>query len=176
MVDLWRRLTPVLLGVLLALAGMHPLPARAELPAPDQLLRLDDRLMRARRVRITTPSGSLVAGGVRASVEGLAYRNILSSTGGGASPIPSPIRWEDAVRIDVPSNHALAGMLVTGVVVGGIAGWGVYSAGQQGNDIGGGGIALLGVPVIAVLGAVVGAHMPSWHAVYRKRLTPADRR
>lgn len=132
--------------------------------------------MRARRVRITTPSVSLVAEGVRVSVEGLAYGKVLSTTGGEALPVPSHIPWEEVIRVDLPSNHALAGGLITGLVVGGLAGWGVYSVGQQGNDIGGGGIALLGVPVIALLGAVVGAHMHSWHPVYRMTHAPAGRR
>ncbi len=132
--------------------------------------------MRARRVRITTPSVSLVAEGVRVSVEGLAYGKVLSTTGGEALPVPSHIPWEEVIRVDLPSNHALAGGLITGLVVGGLAGWGVYSVGQQGNDIGGGGIALLGVPVIALLGVVVGAHMHSWHPVYRMTHAPAGRR
>ena len=60
-----------LLGAFLALASPCPLPARAESPAPNELMRLDDRLVRTTRVRITTPSGWLVAEGARGSVEGL---------------------------------------------------------------------------------------------------------
>ena len=53
------------LGVFLALVGLHPLPAHAEAPAPHEVMRLDDRLLRTTRVRITTPSGWLVAEGAR---------------------------------------------------------------------------------------------------------------
>jgi hypothetical protein len=161
---------------ILALASSSPPPALGQLRAPDVFMRLDDRLLRARRVRITTPSGGVVAEGVRVSVEGLAYRNLLGTTGVDTLPIPGRIPWDAVVRVDVPSNHALAAGLGTGVILAGIAGAGVYSAGQQGTDIGGGGILLLAVPVVAALAAGVGALMPSWHPIYRNRHAPADRR
>jgi hypothetical protein len=137
-------------------------------------MRLDDRLMRARRVRITTPSGWLVAEGVRVSVEGLAYRRVLSAPGGDTLPIPSRIPWEEAMRVDVPSNHALGAALVTGLIVGvgGLAA--TYSAGQRGEEGGPG--AMVAVPVAVLLAAGLGALIPAWHPVFRKSRTPARRR
>jgi len=164
------------MGAVLVLASLRPMSAHAESPTSQELLRLDDRMMRARRVRITTPSGSFVAEGVRVSIEGLAYRNVLTTTGGEAPSIPRRIPWDAVIRVDVPSNHALAAGLGTGVILAGIAGASVYSAGQQGNDIGGGGIILLAVPVVAALAAGVGALTPSWHPIYRNRHASADRR
>jgi hypothetical protein len=161
--------TFVLLGALLALASLHPLPARAEAPSSAVVERLDDRLGHGRRVRITTPTGKLVAEGVWVNADGITYRKVLSTIDGQTLPTSNHFPWEDVARVDVPSNHALAGFLITGAVVGGVVGWGVYSSGRQGNDIGGAGIGLLGVPVIAVLGGVVGSRMPSWHAVWRRR-------
>jgi hypothetical protein len=71
----------IMLGALLALASPHQSPALADSPAPKQLSRLDDRLMRARKVRITTRTSVIVADDVRVSAEGLAYRTILTASG-----------------------------------------------------------------------------------------------
>ncbi len=165
--------TLFLLGAFLALVSPRPLPAHAESPAPNELTRLDDRLIRTSRVRITTPSGWLVAEGVRVSAEGLAYRNILE-TAGETRPIPGRIPWEETVRVDRPSNHALGAALVTGLVVGGLVGAATYSAGQRGEEGGPGG--MFAVPLVALLAGGVGALIPAWHPIYRKHRTPADRR
>jgi hypothetical protein len=168
--------TIFLLGAFLALTSPPPLPAHAEPPAPNALMRLDDRLMRARRVRITTPSGWLVAKGVRVSVEGLVCHDVLTTTGGEPLPLPRRIPWEDVLRVDVPSNHALGAALVSGLVVAGIAYAGLYAAGQQGNDIGGGGAVLYAIPVVTLVGAGVGALIPAWHPIHRKPRVPTGRR
>lgn len=163
----------MLLGALLALASFRPLPAHAQSPAPGDLLRLDNRVQHARKARITSPSGWLVADGVRVGVEGIDYRNALSSSGGETPPSPGRIPWDDVVRLEVPSNHTLTGAIVATLVVGGIMGGAVYSAGQRGDDIGGGGVALLAIPVATSLGAVVGSQARSWHRIYRGRNTTA---
>jgi hypothetical protein len=136
-------------------------------------MRLDDRLVRTTRVRITTPSGWLVAEGARVSVEGLAYHNILATAGGKARPIPGCIPWEETVRVDRPSNHALGAALITGLVVGAVAGAGTYYAGQRGEEGGPGG--MIAVPVAVLLAAGVGALTPAWHPIYRRRHVPAGR-
>lgn len=157
----------------MALAIAHPLPAHAESPAPNELMRLDDHLMRTTRVRITTPSGWLEAGGTRVSVEGLAYRNILATSGGVARPSPGCIPWGEAVRVDRPSNHALGAALVTGLVVGGLAGAATYAAAQRGEEGGPG--PMIVVPGAVLLAAGVGAVSRTWHPIYRKRVVPAGR-
>jgi hypothetical protein len=166
----------LVLGALLALAGSRPPPARAEAPATHELMRLDDRLARTRRVRITTPSGWLVAEGVRVSIEGLTYRNVLLTTGGATLPASHRIPWEEVRRVDVPGNHALGAMLVTGAVTGGLAYGALYAAGQQGDDIGGGGAVLYAIPVLTLLAAGVGALIPSWHPIYRRPHAAGSRR
>ena len=155
-----------LLGAFLALASPHPLPAHAESPAPNELMRLDDRLMRTTRVRIKTPSGWLVAEGARVSVEGVAYRNILATAAGEARPIPGCIPWEETVQVDKPSNHALGAALVTGLVLGAVAGAATYSAGQRGEE-GGPGV-MFAVPIVALLAGGVGALISTWHPIYRR--------
>jgi hypothetical protein len=102
--------------------------------------------------------------------------DILPATGGDTSPVSRRVPWEEVRRIDVPSNHALGAMLVTGVVTGGLAYGAVYAAGQQGNDIGGGGAVLYAIPVLTLLAAGVGALIPSWHPIYRRPHAPGSRR
>ncbi len=164
--------TLFLLGVLLALASPRPFPAHAASPAPSVLMRLDDRLLQTSRVRITTPSGWLVAEGARVSVEGLAYHNILATAGGGARPIPGCIPWEETVRVDRPSNHALGAVLVSGLVMGIFAGLATRSEMEQGNDFAGLMPLLVAVPVVG-LATGVGALTPAWHPIYRKPHAPA---
>ena len=163
-----------LLGALLALASLDPLPAHADAPSPNTLMRLDDRLMRTTRVRITTPSGRLIVEGARVSVEGLAYRNILATFGGEARPVPGCILWEETVRVDRPSNHALGAALVTGLVLGAVAGAATYSAGQRGEEGGPGG--MFAVPLVALMAGGVGALISTWHPIYRGDRAPASGR
>jgi hypothetical protein len=167
----WLSRTLVLAGAFLALASPRPLPAHAESPDSSSLMRLDDRLLRTRRVRITTPSGWLVAGSVRVSAGGLEYRNVLATPGGEAPSIAGRVPWEEVIRVDVPSNHALGAALVTGLVVGGLAGAATYSAGQRGEE-GGPGV-MIAVPVAVLLATGVGALTPAWHPIYRRPRAPA---
>ena len=124
--------------------------------------------MRTSKVRITTPSGRLVAGGVRASVEGLDYHSILAADRGEARPTPGRIPWEETVRVDKPSNHAVTGAIVSGVILG-LAYWAI-AADDSGNDPGAGTIVL---GIVPVLGIGIGALIPAWHPIYRKH-APAD--
>ena len=135
-------------------------------PSSHDLARLDYRMARTSRVRITTPSNRFVAEGARASVEGITFRSIHGASAGEAPPIPAPIPWEQTLRVDVPSNHALGAALYTGLAVAVIAGAGTYAAGQRGEEGGPGG--MIAVPVAVVLAAGVGALIPAWNAVYRK--------
>jgi len=155
-----------LLGALLALTSPHPRMARAESPAPNELMRLDDRLLRPSRVRITTPSGRFVAEGARASMQGLAYRNILATVGGETRPTPGCIPWEETVRVDKPSNHALGAALITGLILGAATGAATYAAGQRGEEGGPGSMII--VPFAVLLAGGVGALSSAWHPIYRR--------
>ena len=163
-----------MLGAFLALACPYAIPAHAEAPTPDQLIRLDDRVMRTSRVRITMLSGAVVAEGVRVSADGLAYRDILQPTGGGTPPIPARIPWDAVVRVDVPGNHWFRAALGTALVVGITAGVAHYAAGKRGEEGGPGGIIV--VPPAILLAAGVGALIPAWHPIYRTRRASAGRR
>ena len=155
------------LAALVALACHVPNPAHAEPPAPRELLRLDDRLMRTSRVRVTLLSETVVAEGARADTQGLAYRSIREPLGAGLPPGPDRIPWDSVLRIDKPSNHALPAALVTGVVLGVIAGAATYAASEAGKE-GGPGVMFV-VPLATIVAAGVGALIPAWHPIYRKR-------
>jgi hypothetical protein len=142
------------------------LAQQAEPRPPRDLAKLDYRLARTSRVRITTPSDRFVAEGARAGVEGITFRRIHGTSAGDAPLNPTPIPWEQTLRVDVPSNHALGAALYTGLVVAVIAGAGTYAAGQRGEEGGPGG--MIAVPVAVVLAAGVGALIPAWNPVYRK--------
>ena len=118
-----------LLGASLELTCLHALPERAQSPPPTELARLDARLLRTTIVRITRPSGWLLAERARASVDGLAYLQVLATSRGRAWPAPGCIPWSETARVERPGNHALDSALVAGPTVGGRAGAGPSSAG-----------------------------------------------
>jgi hypothetical protein len=157
-------------GATLALAlSAHPLHAVP--PNPKTLSRLDNRLMRTSRARITTHSGWIVGEGPRAGIEGLTYRKVHATSVSETLPSPGRIPWQETARVDVPSNHALPAALVTGLVVGGLAGVGTYAASQRGEEGGPGGMFV--VPIAVLLAAGVGALIPAWHPIYRAPHTSA---
>ena len=158
----------LLFGACLLLVGLRPLPAHAGSPTPSELMRLDDRLLRTSRVRITTPSGKLLAGHARVSAEGIAAQNILTTGGDEERPVPDLVPWEQVLRVDRPSNRALGAALVTGVVLYAALGVATYAAEQRGEEAGGGGGMVI-LPVGVLLAAGVGALMPTWHPIYRNR-------
>ena len=165
-----RTLSRVLqvLVALAALATPPPPPAHAQSPTHDQLLRLDDRLKHARRVRVTTLSSVMVVGDVRVGVEGFAYRNILSSTGEEPLPAPGIVPWDAAVRVDVRRNRALRTAVISGLAVVVLAAGG--AAASAGQDAGpGGGVIIYALPPVVLLGAGVGALIHVWSPVYRNR-------
>jgi hypothetical protein len=161
----------LVLGALLTLACAYPIPAHAVPPAPDRLVKLDDRLLKTSRARITTLSVVIVAEGVRVSAEGLAYHDIHRAKGDTRPPAPGRIPWDAVVRVDVPSNHALPAALWTGLVVGIVTGAATYAAGQRGEEGGPGSMFL--IPIATIVAAGVGALIPAWHPIYRAPHTSA---
>jgi hypothetical protein len=155
----------LVLGALLALGCPFVNPARAEPPTPRELIRLDDRLIRTSRVRVTLLSEAVVAEGARADAQGPAYRSIRGTIGGGLLPGPNRIPWDAVLRVDKPSNHALPAALVTGLVVGVIAGAATVAGSENGGD-GGPGVMFV-VPLATIVAAGVGALIPAWHPIYR---------
>lgn len=160
---------PHLLGAWLALACL-PNAAHTQSPPPDQIERMNDRLIRARMVRITTPTSVIVVDGVRADADGFAYQDILSSTRGEPLTAPGRVPWNAAVRVDRRGNAALRTAVWSGLVVAAITAAAVASAASQGGAEGpGGGVIAYAIPPVMLLGAGVGALVPAWHAVYRRR-------
>jgi hypothetical protein len=158
----------LVLVALAALATPPPPPAHAESPPPDELLRLNDRLIRARGVRVTTLSRVMVVGEARVGVEGLGYRNILSSTGEGPLTAPGIVPWDAAVRVDVRGNRALRTAVIGGLAVVVLAAGAVaLTAGQDAGP--GGGVIIYALPPVVLLGAGVGALIHGWSPVYRNR-------
>ena len=161
------RLARILITTLVVVSFLPPIShAQHGAPSSHALMRLDDRMVRTSRVRITTPSDRFVAEGARASLEGITFHGVRGTSGSEAPHIPGSIPWEQTLRVDVPSNHALPAALYTGLIVVAIAGVGTYAAGQRGEEGGPG--AVVAVPVAVLLAAGVGALIPAWHPVYRK--------
>ena len=161
-------LRPLALGAWLALAYLDPIAAHAHSPAPDQIQRMNDILIRSRMVRIATPTSVIVVDGVRADAEGIAYQNILSTTRGEPLSAPGRIPWDAAVRVDRRGNAALKTAVVSGLALVALTAAAVaVGASQGGADGPGGGVIGYAIPPVVVLGAVVGAFIPAWHTVYR---------
>jgi len=145
-----------------------PPPAHAAAPTLDQVHRLDDRLMRARTVRITTLSGVMVVDDVRAGVDGLACRGLRSHTGEPPPTDPGLVPWDAAVRVDVRGNRALNAAAISGLAVILLAAGGM--AATAGQDAGpGAGVVLYALPPVVLLGAGVGALIHGWSPIYRHR-------
>lgn len=157
------------LGAFLVLSGSLSAPARAQPPDSAALLKLDDRLAGARKVRITTLLGTIEAEGVRVSMEGVAYRGVLASTRPDTLPVPGTIAWDAVTRLDVRGGNAARGAIGTGLVLAGIVAIAIVATSTQESSEGLGmalGIGSFGVLLGAGVGAGVGAVSQSWHRVY----------
>src|SRR5436190_694719 len=139
------------LPTLLLLSISHSMPARAQAPQGDALMQLDDRLVRARKVRITTAEGWTITQGTRADVEGLTYRAVHSASLGSAPAPSGRLAWERISQVDVPANHGLRYGLITGLVLTGVCAALLIPAASNGGDIGGGGIIIVAIPLGALI-------------------------
>jgi hypothetical protein len=143
-------------------------------PSPEALARLDDRLSRARMVRISTPPGLIEAAGVRAGAEGLAYSGIVSSTRGDTLPAPGTVKWDAILEAQVPGSHAGRGAKIGAALLGvmglltgmAAANIGVEEDNTAGTAAAGAVGAGVGLLTGAGLGALIGAPFHTWKRVY----------
>lgn len=157
----------------LALLVVLSSPAHAEAPGPDALLRLDDRLVRARNVRVTLSAGyAITTQTARADVQGLSFegaRAYSSRTSGATPSDPDRVGWNDITRIDVSVNHGLRTGLITGLVLTGLCAAALVPAAVQGEEIGMGGLIILAIPLGVATGTLIGAAHPGWQRVHPAR-------
>jgi hypothetical protein len=146
----------------------------AQSPTPEAIARLDDRLLRSRMVRISTPPGLIEAAGVRAGVEGLTYSGIVSSTRGDTLPAPGTVKWDAIVEAQVQGSHAGRGAKIGAALLGvmglltgmAAANLGVEEDNTAGTAAAGAVGAGVGVLAGAGLGALIGAPFHTWKRVY----------
>jgi hypothetical protein len=116
-----------------------------------------------------TLAGIVEARGVRATSEGLAYRDTFTSTRRDTLPGSGTIPWDPVLGVDAQGNKARQGAIGTGATVGtiglliGFAG-GVASQGGVGSWVFEG--VALGAAGGALLGAAMGSMMRTWVRVY----------